>query len=165
MTDYRSNSSVSSSHQAPRRSLISTRKIALMASVVTGLGIGLYGFSPSSGGFDILGTPAHAEVGSAVSSAAQPTGFADMVERVKPSVISVKVTMKEKVSDASSDDDGAGSPMERFFRQFSGPDGTPQNPGRGGRHGEMMAQGSGFFISSDGFAVTNNHVVEGADKV
>jgi serine protease Do len=41
----------------------------------------------------------------------------------------------------------------------------PQNPGRGGRHGEMMGQGSGFFISSDGFAVTNNHVVDGAEKV
>jgi serine protease Do len=139
----------------------------LMASVVTGLGIGVYGFSPSSGGFDILGNPAHAEVSNAVSSAAQPTGFADMVVRVKPSVISVKVMMKEKVSDASSknDDDGSGSPMERFFRQFGGPDGMPQNPGRGGRHGEMMGQGSGFFISSDGFAVTNNHVVDGTEKV
>ena len=41
----------------------------------------------------------------------------------------------------------------------------PQNPGREGRHGEMMGQGSGFFISSDGYAVTNNHVVDGADKV
>jgi serine protease Do len=141
--------------------------MALMASVVTGLGIGVYGFSPSSAGFDILGSPAHAEVSNAVSGAAQPAGFADMVERVKRSVISVKVTMKEKVSDASSknDDDGSGSPMERFFRQFGGPDGMPQNPGRGGRHGELMGQGSGFFISSDGFAVTNNHVVDGAEKV
>ena len=54
--------------------------------------------------------------------------------------------------------------MERFFRQFGGPNGEFQNPGRNGRHG-TMGQGSGFFISSDGYAVTNNHVVEGADKV
>ena len=75
--------------------------------------------------------------------------------------------MKERARDAAnrSDDDEAGSPMERFFRQFGGPDGLPQSPGRGGRHGEVMGQGSGFFISSDGFAVTNNHVVDGADKV
>jgi serine protease Do len=55
--------------------------------------------------------------------------------------------------------------MERFFRKFGGPDGEPQNRGRDGRHGEMIGQGSGFFISADGFAVTNNHVVDGADKV
>ncbi len=36
---------------------------------------------------------------------------------------------------------------------------------RDGRHGAVMGQGSGFFISSDGYAVTNNHVVEGAEKV
>ena len=139
----------------------------LMASVVTGLGIAACGFNPSSGGFDIFGGAARAEPGNSVSSATQPASFADMVERVKPSVISVKVTMKDRAADASHmlDDGGPGSPMERFFRQFGGPDGAPQNPGRGGRHGEMMGQGSGFFISSDGYAVTNNHVVEGADKV
>src|SRR6476646_2562702 len=144
-------------------SLLSVRTLALMASVVTGLAV--YGFSPSS--FGIIGTAAQAQVNRAVSAVAQPYGFADMVERVKPSVISVKVTMKEKASAASdkSDDDGSGSPMERFFRQFGGPDGMPYSPGRGGRHGEMMGQGSGFLISSDGYAVTNNHVVDGADKV
>ena len=135
-----------------------------MAAVVTGLAV--YGFSSSSDRFDIFSSPAHAQVGNAVSSAVQPFGFADVVERVKPSVISVKVTMKDKATDASNKDDTdeSGSPMERFFRQFGGPNGEYQNPGRSGRHG-MMGQGSGFFISSDGYAVTNNHVVEGADKV
>jgi serine protease Do len=114
----------------------------------------------------IVGTAAHAQASNAVSGIAQPASFADMVDRVKPSVISVKVTMKEKAVDADSKtDDGSDSPMERFFRRFGGPEGMPQNPGREGRHGEMMGQGSGFFISSDGYAVTNNHVVDGADKV
>ena len=74
--------------------------------------------------------------------------------------------MKEKITDADSKtEDGSDSPMERFFRRFGGPEGIPQNPGREGRHGEMVGQGSGFFISADGYAVTNNHVVDGADKV
>jgi serine protease Do len=165
MTDRRS-TPVSSSHREQTRSVFSARKLALMASVVTGLGIAMYGLSPSSGSFDVLSTAAHAQVSNGLSSATQPTGFADMVEKVKPSVISVKVTMKEKTTDAANkSDDESGSPMERFFRRFGGPDGMPQNPGRDGRHGEMMGQGSGFFISSDGYAVTNNHVVDGADKV
>ncbi len=164
MTDYRSYPSFSSSNRQTR-SLFSARKLALMASVLTGLGVAAYGFGASPGNLDIVGA-AHAQVSNAVSSAAQPTGFADMVERVKPSVISVKVTMKEKAADAinKSDDDRSGSPMERFFHQFGGPDGLPQNPDREDRRGSM-GQGSGFFISSDGFAVTNNHVVDGADKV
>ena len=166
MTNQRSNSSTLSSHQEKTRSLFSAQKMALMASVVTGLGIAGYGLSPSSAGFDIFASPAHAEVSNA-PSATQPTGFADMVERVKPSVISVKVTMKEKSSDDAnkSDNDESSSPMERFFRRFGGPDGVPQNPDREGRHGEMMGQGSGFFVSADGYAVTNNHVIDGADKV
>ena len=56
---------------------------------------------------------------------AQPIGFADIVERVKPSVISVKVNINEKVAkdDGDNDDDSPfqpGSPMERFFRRFGG---------------------------------------------
>jgi serine protease Do len=155
---------VSSYHRERTRSLLSARKAVLMASVVTG--VAMCGFSSSSHRLDIFGSAAHAQATNAVSSAAQPIGFADMVERVKPSVISVRVTMKDKSAEANNkdDDEETGSPMERFFHKFGGPNGGPQNPERKGRH-EMMGQGSGFFISSDGYAVTNNHVVEGADKV
>src|SRR5882672_2616335 len=173
MTDRPTDLSSLPSYQAPRRSLFSARKFALMASVVAGLGVAVYGFSPS-GPANVFSSPAHAQVNNEVRKVAQPVGFADIVERVKPSVISVKVNINEKVA---SKDDGAnkdedspfqpGSPMERFFRRFGGPDGLP--PGlrggpRGGR-GQVTGQGSGFFISADGYAVTNNHVVDGADKV
>src|ERR1700677_3260045 len=101
MTDRPSDFSSAPFHQRARRPLFSARKIALMASVVAGLGVAVYGFDSMPGGFDLLTSPAHAQVNTDVSKVAQPTGFADIVQRVKPSVISVKVTMKDRVADAS----------------------------------------------------------------
>ncbi len=161
------------SNGAARRSLFSARKFALMASVVAGLGAAVYGFSPQQQRpLDVFTSAAHAQVNTEVRKVERPIGFADIVERVKPSVISVKINIAEKTAkndDSAKDDDSPfppGSPMERFFRRFGGPDGLP--PGlrgpRGGR-GPVTGQGSGFFISADGYAVTNNHVVDGADKV
>lgn len=169
MTERPTDFSSLPSFKAPRRSLFSARKFALMASVVAGLGVAAYGIAPQ-GKFDVLTTAAHAQVNKEVRQVQQPIGFADIVERVKPSVISVRVKMAEKqASNESSPEDlpfAPGSPMERFFKRFGGPDGFPGQKGpRGGRGGQMTGQGSGFFISADGFAVTNNHVIDGADKV
>ena len=155
------------SYRQPRRSVFSARKFALMASVVAGLGAAVYGFSPSTSPAELFSSPAHAQVNNEVRKVERPIGFADIVERVKPSVISVKVNIKEKTASNDDGDDSSpfqpGSPMERFFRRFGGPDGFPGL--KGGRGRVVQGQGSGFFISADGYAVTNNHVVDGADKV
>jgi len=164
MTDRPTDLSSLPSYRAPRRSLFSARKFALMASVVAGLGVAGYGLSPAP--HDVFSSAAHAQVDKQVKQqVAQPTGFADIVERVKPSVISVRVNIGEKLAKDDSanknDDDSPfqpGSPMERFFKRFGGPDGMP--PGlrggpRGGNRGQVTGQGSGFFISPDGYAVTN----------
>jgi serine protease Do len=92
-----------------------------------------------------------------------PGSFADVVERVKGAVVSVKV----KTVEQSAEDDGdmpdlpqlpPGNPLEKFFHQFG--------QGREFHHPHSgMAQGSGFFISADGYIVTNNHVVENATDV
>jgi serine protease Do len=173
MTERPTDLSSLPSYRAPRRSLLSARKFALMASVVAGLGVAAYGFGPSAGPVDIFATSANAQVNNEVRKVAQPIGFADIVERVKPSVISVKVNINEKVAKNDSGDNSEngdspfqpGSPMERFFRRFGGGDLPPGLRAIPRGRGMVTGQGSGFFISADGFAVTNNHVVDGADKV
>src|SRR5262245_41539759 len=137
------------SYQASNRPVFSLRKFALMASVVAGLGAAVYGFAPQHGPVDIFTSSAHAQVNNEVRKVAQPVGFADIVERVKPSVISVKVAMGDK--NASAKDDNAdkddspfqpGSPMERFFRRFGGPDGLPPGLKGGPRNrGPVTGQG------------------------
>ena len=98
-----------------------------------------------------------------------PTSFADVVDHVRGAVVSVKV----KISDttASNDDDESGmpqfapgDPLERFFRRF-GEQQNRRGNGAAPKPHTSQAQGSGFFISSDGYLVTNNHVVENATDV
>ena len=97
-----------------------------------------------------------------------PLSFADIFERVSPAVVSIDVRTRVNL---------------RAFRRIPGfenfPFPTPQAPGGqapGGPDGqpgdddgdntpEAQASGSGFFISADGYVVTNNHVVENAEEI
>ena len=109
-----------------------------------------------------------------------PTSFADVVDHVKGAVVSVKVRMDDSKVAFNGDSDNDGGPdqgqggmqglppgIQKFFREFGAPGlGRPgQRFGGQDRPRTMMAQGSGFFITPDGYLVTNNHVVEHAKDV
>jgi serine protease Do len=97
-----------------------------------------------------------------------PVGFADIVEKVKPAVISVRVKVDGGSATIGLGDNKQIPPgLREFFRRFGMPDmpTDPHHVPRGNGHNIIMGQGSGFFISADGYAVTNNHVVDKAESV
>jgi serine protease Do len=148
--------------QSSRRTL-STRRMALLTTTLASVGSALLMVSPWVSSPDVFGSAARAQnLTEQVQQLPQrPVGFADIVEKVKPAVVSVRVKIDRPSDSSLSDDDlpfPPGSPFERFFKRF----GMPNTP-RG--HEVITGQGSGFFISHDGFAVTNNHVVQNAEKV
>ncbi|MGQ0674154.1 MAG: Do family serine endopeptidase [Hyphomicrobium sp.] len=101
-----------------------------------------------------------------------PLSFADIIEKVKPAVVSISVASGgTKVAKKEGGGGGGGNmpgmpdvpedhPLYDFFknlpREFRG---QPQAPR------PSQGQGSGFVISEDGYVVTNNHVIDGANKI
>ncbi len=170
-SDTSTRSDIAPSSNRPKALRI--RRVALMASVA-GLSAFVLLVGPRfyrPGGLDFGAPPASA---GETTTLPHPASFADIVAKVKPAVISVRVKIEGTADTTSlrhngSDDEtipfAPGSPLQKFFQQFGdqngqgGPGDAPQ------QHKTIVGEGSGFFISPDGYAVTNNHVVDHAKSV
>ncbi len=116
---------------------------------------------------------AHAEANAAATIdtpyGRAPLSFADLVEKVKPSVVSISVVndagagkLAERGKGLTIPELPEDHPLHDFFKNL--PKEFGQGEG-GGRQRPVQAQGSGFVVTEDGYVITNNHVIDGASKI
>jgi len=95
-----------------------------------------------------------------ITAQARPDSFAELADQVSPSVVNITTSTVVASRTGPRGVVPEGSPFEDFFREFQDRQGDgEQRPRR------SSALGSGFVISEDGYVVTNNHVIDGADEI
>jgi serine protease Do len=145
----------------------SARRLVLLATTIASLGAAALVVAPGlnlTGGYPAAIAQNLSEQAHKLQA---PVGFADIVEKVKPAVISVRVRVDGGSETTGLNNNEVPPGLREFFRRFGMPDGQngPEGMPRGRGRNVITGQGSGFFISADGYAVTNNHVVEKAESV
>ena len=85
-----------------------------------------------------------------------PESFANLAEILSPSVVNISTTTIIEDRKQNLPAFPPGSPFEEFFKQF-------QDPNQGKRRAQSL--GSGFIIDKKGYIITNNHVIENAEKI
>ena len=147
--------------------VLTGRRFILLATTIASLGAAAFVAAPD---FNFTGSYPSAIAQNLSEQARKtqaPVGFADIVEKVKPAVISVRVKVDGGTQTSGLGGNDVPPGLREFFRRFGMPDvpdgseGMPRNRGRS----VITGQGSGFIISADGYAVTNNHVVDKAESV
>ena len=91
------------------------------------------------------------------SAKTAPNSFADLAEKLSPSVVNISTTTIIEQSSKEMPSFPPGSPFEDFFKQF-------EKPGQNKKR-KAQALGSGFIIDKEGYVITNNHVIDNAEKI
>ena len=90
------------------------------------------------------------------SAKSAPESFADLAEKLSPSVVNISTTTVIEQKSREMPSFPPGSPFEDFFKQFEKPNGKKRR---------AQSLGSGFIIDQTGYVITNNHVIDNAEKI
>lgn len=134
------------------------------------LGLGLLGTTLIPNTTDAVAQTNAAPGGVLTPYGNAPSSFADLVEKARPAVVSIRVkggskkkTAERKSPEFNVPDLPDDHPLNEFFKNFR--NGKPGSGGGQRRQRPSLAQGSGFIISDDGYVVTNHHVINEAAEI